>query len=81
MPSGFTVCSSCVQYWEYVCRTATNILITVAERVFIVGDLPRDRCDLGLFQIGLRAIQYALRERLRVPVSFRLPIDPPTAPQ
>ena len=40
-----------------------------------------DRCDLGLFQIGLRAIQYALREGLRVPVSFRLPIDPPTAPQ
>jgi len=40
-----------------------------------------DRCDLGLFQIGLRAIQYALREGLRVPVSFVLPIDPPGAPQ
>ncbi len=40
-----------------------------------------DRCDLGLFQIGLRAIQYALREGLRVPVSFRLPIGPPGAPQ
>jgi hypothetical protein len=40
-----------------------------------------DRCDLGLFQIGLRAIQYALREGLHVPVSFRLPIDPPGAPQ
>jgi hypothetical protein len=40
-----------------------------------------DRCDLGLFQIGLRAIQYALREGLRVPVSFVLAIDPPTAPQ
>ena len=40
-----------------------------------------DRCDLGLFQIGLRAIQYALREGLRVPVSFLLPIDPPGAPQ
>ncbi|MDQ2997446.1 MAG: transposase [Chloroflexota bacterium] len=39
----------------------------------------KDRCDLGLFQIGLRAIQYALREGLRVPVSFLLPIDPPTA--
>ena len=38
-----------------------------------------DRCDLGLFQIGLRAIQYALREGLRVPVSFALPIDPPGA--
>jgi Transposase DDE domain len=41
----------------------------------------RDRCDLGLFQIGLRAIQYALREGLRVPVSFVLPSDPLTAPQ
>jgi len=40
-----------------------------------------DRCDLGVFQIGLRAIQYALREGLRVPVSFRLPVDPPGAPQ
>lgn len=40
-----------------------------------------DRCDLGLFQIGLRAIQYALREGLRVPVSFLLPLDPPVAPQ
>ena len=40
-----------------------------------------DRCDLGLFQIGLRAIQYALREGLRVPVSFLLPIDPPGVPQ
>jgi hypothetical protein len=39
-----------------------------------------DRCDLGLFQIGLRAIEYALREGLRVSVSFRLPIDPPGAP-
>src|SRR4051794_2728638 len=36
-----------------------------------------DRCDLGLFQIGLRAIQYALREGLRVPVSFLLPLDSP----
>jgi hypothetical protein len=37
----------------------------------------KDRCDLGLFQIGLRAIQYALREGLRVPVSFLLPLDEP----
>jgi hypothetical protein len=37
----------------------------------------KDRCDLGLFQIGLRAIQYALREGLRVPVSFSLPLDDP----
>jgi hypothetical protein len=40
-----------------------------------------DRCDLGRFQIGLRAIQYALREGLRVPVSFVLPTDPLGAPQ
>lgn len=39
----------------------------------------KDRCDLGLFQIGLRAIQYALREGLRVPVSFLLPSDPSVA--
>jgi hypothetical protein len=40
-----------------------------------------DRCDLGRFQIGLRAIQYALREGVRVPVSFVLPTDPLGAPQ
>ena len=37
----------------------------------------KDRCDIGLFQIGLRAIQYALREGVRVPVSFLLPLDDP----
>jgi hypothetical protein len=39
-----------------------------------------DRCDLSLFQIGVRAIQYALREGWRVPVSVLLPISLPTAP-
>jgi hypothetical protein len=32
-----------------------------------------DRCDLSLFQIGLRAIQYAVREGYRLPVRFELP--------
>lgn len=41
----------------------------------------KDRCDLSLFQTGVRAIHYALRERWRVPVSFLLPIEPPLAPQ
>lgn len=40
-----------------------------------------DRCDLGLFQIGLRAIRYALREGYRVPVRFQVPLNPPRAPQ
>src|SRR5689334_25129633 len=26
--------------WAYVCRTASNILISTADRVFTVGDLP-----------------------------------------
>jgi len=39
----------------------------------------KDRCDLGLFQIGVRAIRYALREGWRVPVSFLLPAGPPVA--
>ena len=29
-----------------------------------------DRCDLSLFQIGLRALRYAQREGKRVPVQF-----------
>jgi hypothetical protein len=36
-----------------------------------------DRCDLSLFQIGLRAMHYARRERKRIPTRLRLPTDPP----
>jgi len=39
-----------------------------------------DRCDLSLFQIGLRAMHYARREGKRVPMRLRLPPDPPPAP-
>lgn len=39
-----------------------------------------DRCDLSVFQIGLRAMQYARRERKRLPTRLRLPPDPPSAP-
>jgi hypothetical protein len=35
-----------------------------------------DRCDLSLFQIGLRALRYAQREGKRVPVCFHLPMRP-----
>jgi hypothetical protein len=35
-----------------------------------------DRCDLSLFQIGIRALRYAQREGKPVPVSFRLPAKP-----
>jgi hypothetical protein len=35
-----------------------------------------DRCDLSLFQIGIRALRYAHREGKRVPVCFRLPANP-----
>jgi hypothetical protein len=35
-----------------------------------------DRCDLSLFQIGIRALHYARREGLRIPVSFLLPANP-----
>jgi hypothetical protein len=39
-----------------------------------------DRCDLSLFQIGLRAMQYARRERKRIPMRLRLPPAPSPAP-
>ncbi len=38
-----------------------------------------DRCDLSLFQIGLRAMHYARREGKRIPMRLRLPTDPPQA--
>ena len=34
-----------------------------------------DRCDLSLFQIGIRALRYAQREGKRVPVCFHLPAN------
>jgi hypothetical protein len=41
-----------------------------------------DRCDLSLFQIGIRALRYAQREGKRVLVSFHLPANPgPALPQ
>jgi hypothetical protein len=38
-----------------------------------------DRCDLSLFQIGIRALRYAQREKKRVPVCFHLLIKPEPA--
>jgi len=38
-----------------------------------------DRCDLSLFQIGLRAMHYARREGKRIPMRLRLPPDLPAA--
>jgi hypothetical protein len=35
-----------------------------------------DRCDLSVFQIGIRALHYAEREHKRVPVQFHLPVTP-----
>ena len=37
----------------------------------------KDRCDLGLFQIGLRAIGYALQQGRRVPIGFLVPMARP----
>jgi hypothetical protein len=38
-----------------------------------------DRCDLSLFQIGIRALRYAQREGKRVPICFHLPTHPAPA--
>jgi hypothetical protein len=38
-----------------------------------------DRCDLSLFQIGIRALRYAQREGKRIPVCFHLPMNPGSA--
>lgn len=32
----------------------------------------KHRCDISLFQCGLRALSYAIREKLRIPMSFLL---------
>lgn len=49
-----------------------------AERQDWVAQFHRtDRCDLSLFQIGLRAMHYAQREAKRIPMRLRLPVEPP----
>jgi DDE family transposase len=49
-----------------------------AERQGWVAHFHRtDRCDLSLFQIGLRAMHYAQREGKRIPMRLRLPTDSP----
>ena len=32
-----------------------------------------DRCDLSLFQLGLRLLEYFLNDNLPIPVNFRIP--------
>lgn len=45
--------------WQYVCRTATNILIVAGERVFTVGDLPLARGEaVSLAEADMTAKQY-----------------------
>ena len=45
--------------WEYVCRTASNILIYAADRVFTVGDLPLSRGEaVCLADVRMTAKQY-----------------------
>jgi hypothetical protein len=39
--------------WAYVCRTATNILIAAAKRVFTVGDLPLSRGE-AVYMVDVR---------------------------
>ena len=38
-----------------------------------------DRCDLSLFQVGIRALRYAQREGKRVPICFHLRVHPSPA--
>jgi hypothetical protein len=39
--------------WQYVCRTAPNILISAADRVFTVGDLPLARGE-AVYMVDVR---------------------------
>jgi hypothetical protein len=41
----------------------------------------RDRCDLSLFQLGLRLLAYCLRETMLIPLGFFVPATPPTPPR
>jgi hypothetical protein len=34
-----------------------------------------DRCDLSLFQLGLRLLDYFLNEDLRIPVAFHITVQ------
>jgi hypothetical protein len=57
------------------------VAIFAQEHDWVAQFHRKDRCDLSLFQIGIRAIEYAVRESLRLPVGFLLPMARPIRPR
>jgi hypothetical protein len=43
---------------------------------YIIGGFGPDRCDLSLFQLGLRLLHHLLKEDKPIPVGFLLLNDP-----
>ena len=85
---GFQIHKSHLRHPERLARVlvATSLAYVWVHEVALfaqsqdwVGQFHRlDRCDLSLFQIGLRALHYAYRERKRIPMRLRLPAEPPS---
>jgi len=86
---GFQIHKSHLRHPERLARllVATSLAYVWVHEVALfaqsqdwVGQFHRlDRCDLSLFQIGLRAMHYAQRERKRIPMRLRLPAEPPSS--
>jgi len=85
---GFQIHKSHLRHPERLARLllATSLAYVWVHEVALfapsqgwVGQFHRlARCDLSLFQIGLRAMHYAQRERKRIPMRLRLPAAPPS---
>jgi Transposase DDE domain len=70
------IATSLAYLWVHV------IALFAQEQNWISQFHRTDRCDLSLFQIGIRALRYAQREGKRVPICFHLPTHPhPALPE
>jgi hypothetical protein len=64
------IATSLAYLWVYA------VAVFAQEQDWVCQFHRSDRCDLSLFQLGIRAMRYAQREGKRIPVSFRLPATP-----
>jgi hypothetical protein len=65
------IATSLAYLWVYA------VAIFAQEHDWVEQFHRKDRCDLSLFQIGVRAIEYAVRAGIRVPIRFLLPLARP----
>jgi hypothetical protein len=65
------------QRWDRIESTALFVRYSVCETGWWRPIIHRrNRCDLSLFQLGLRFLEHLLNEDMPIPVEFHVTIDP-----